>query len=250
MKLKNRRAVLVAILTFSFLYSIWSYVVYLYTNFKYDLHLDNIWIYINYPVSKFLNITGIHIGRMDIPPELYEYTADYFPQSDIVAWGFADLVNTLPCASVFKPLPYLTICFAVFAIFISLILRENLEGDIKAKAVRGAKVATEKDLVRQLKREQKQQQTALFADPILIPHIYETRHILIAGSTGTGKSVVLAQFIASAREQKMLIYDRKGELFAKFGRKKDIIWNPYDSRFCGWNIFNLIEITISNVWIN
>lgn len=43
------------------------------------------------------------------------------------------------------------------------------------------------------------------------------------------------------RNAKQIIYNRKGELYAKFGRQEDILWNPYDKRFCGWTIFNEFE---------
>lgn len=242
MKSKNRKIVGTFILSWGLLYSLWCFLAYGYIKFKYGIELNDIWIYIDYPISKFLNIAEIHFGTFEISPELYRYTAAYFNQHQIVAWGFVDLINALDCRGVFRFLPWGAGFFAALSVLVTFIICKDLDDNTKAKMVRGAKITTAQDLVKQLRREQKKEQSGLFADPILIPHAYETRHVLIAGSTGTGKSVMLCQFIASVRQQKMLIYDRKGELFAKFGREKDILWNPYDKRFCGWSIFNEFEL--------
>lgn len=207
------------------------------------MQLDNIAIFAKYVISKGLDLAGIHFGKFEIPQELYIYIANDFSSNRISAWEFWKLVDIVLPSIAFGILPYMTIFFAVVSIFTAVYARSYLEDDDnQIKAVRGAQITSTKQLVRQLRKAQGESQSGLFAEPILIPHEYETRHILIAGSTGTGKSVILCQFIKSVYQQKMLIYDRKGELYAKFGNKKDILWNPYDSRFCGWSIFNEFEL--------
>lgn len=72
-------------------------------------------------------------------------------------------------------------------------------------------------------------------------------HLAIFGASGTGKSQFLLAFLASffankSSETRVIIVDRKGEFFAHFGRKEDIIFNPFDERSVRWSLFNELDI--------
>lgn len=110
--------------------------------------------------------------------------------------------------------------------------------------VRGSKKVESSRLVKLLNKDCKSIQHPLTAEPLHIPLDLETRHFLTVGSTGSGKSAMLCQFINSMtqRRSKMVLYDRKGELVSKFYSKLDIIFNPYDQRFSGWNVFNEFDL--------
>ncbi len=71
----------------------------------------------------------------------------------------------------------------------------------------------------------------------------EPLHVLVNGATGTGKSVLLRELVASAlsRGDRMVIVDPNGDMLSKFGTEKDVILNPYDSRTQGWSFFNEIQ---------
>lgn len=117
----------------------------------------------------------------------------------------------------------------------------------KAQHVRGAKTVSESKLSKTLRTDFKKSSTGttpLYAAPIVLPVDYETRHILTVGSTGSGKSVMLCNFIdcMTRRNGKIVLYDRKGELITKFYRDTDILINPYDRRFIGWTIFNEFDL--------
>lgn len=76
-----------------------------------------------------------------------------------------------------------------------------------------------------------------------MPTSVENLHILLNGSTGTGKSVLLRHlaFSALARGDRMVIVDPNGDLFSKFGRSTDVLLNPYDQRTEGWSFFNEVR---------
>ena len=68
-------------------------------------------------------------------------------------------------------------------------------------------------------------------------------HMLILGTSGTGKSVALNRFITSLMGNgRAVIYDVKGEFAGKhYDEKKDIIFYPFDERSVSWNFFNEVE---------
>lgn len=66
----------------------------------------------------------------------------------------------------------------------------------------------------------------------------ETKHILICGATGTGKTNALRQLMKQirCRGDRAIIVDTTGDFVAKFFREeKDILFNPYDARTERWH---------------
>ncbi len=72
-------------------------------------------------------------------------------------------------------------------------------------------------------------------------------HMSIFGASGSGKSQFLLAFLSSffankSSKTRVIIVDRKGEFYAHFGRKTDILYNPFDARSVKWSIFNELDI--------
>lgn len=68
----------------------------------------------------------------------------------------------------------------------------------------------------------------------------ETQHILLAGTTGTGKSVCIQELMDQVRDhgQKAIVFDIDGTLVANYYRpEKDILLNALDERCPAWNIW-------------
>jgi len=76
-----------------------------------------------------------------------------------------------------------------------------------------------------------------------MPRAVETLHLLVGGSTGSGKSVLLREMARSAlrRGDRIVVADPNGDMLAKFHREGDVILNPYDARGLGWTFFNEIR---------
>jgi hypothetical protein len=72
---------------------------------------------------------------------------------------------------------------------------------------------------------------------IAYPRGSETRHTLITGTTGAGKTNVMIELIdqIEAKNEKMIIVDTVGTFMSYYKEGRDIILNPLDSRSAGWS---------------
>jgi type IV secretory pathway TraG/TraD family ATPase VirD4 len=71
----------------------------------------------------------------------------------------------------------------------------------------------------------------------------ETLHLLLAGSTGTGKTTAVAELLdgITARGDRAVIVDPNGAYASMFFEPGDVILNPYDRRSPGWSPFSEVR---------
>ena len=104
------------------------------------------------------------------------------------------------------------------------------------EVIRGSKIVTPKDLKIQIKRRREVGAFNIFPNLPLLKDT-EYRHILISGTTGTGKSTLLKWLLAQYREleYRVVVFDSKGEFVELFFRPGiDQILNPLDNRSNFW----------------
>lgn len=77
---------------------------------------------------------------------------------------------------------------------------------------------------------------------IPIPTHCEKEHLSVTGSTGSGKSQAIAEYIESAlaRGDRIICIDPNGGFMQHFYREGETILNPFDRRGQAWSIFNEI----------
>ncbi|CAH7079037.1 Type IV conjugative transfer system coupling protein TraD [Vibrio chagasii] len=74
----------------------------------------------------------------------------------------------------------------------------------------------------------------------LLKQSFEVQHLLINGTTGSGKSVMVLKLMSWIRKRgdQAIIYDKGGALTRKFYHPQtDIILNPFDNRCANWNVW-------------
>ena len=108
--------------------------------------------------------------------------------------------------------------------------------------LRGTRMISHRSLQNRT-REAGQAQVLVADTPI--PTWLETLHLLLAGATGTGKTVALGQIIETIlrRGDRLIIVDPNGTFLSRFFLPGDVILNPFDRRSESWNVFNELRDT-------
>jgi type IV secretory pathway TraG/TraD family ATPase VirD4 len=103
--------------------------------------------------------------------------------------------------------------------------------------LRGTRMISQRSL-QKLTAESGKAQVLVAGTPI--PTWLETLHLLVAGATGTGKTVGIAQIIETLlrRGDRAIIVDPNGAFLSRFYFPGDIVLNPFDKRSEAWSIFN------------
>jgi type IV conjugative transfer system coupling protein TraD len=103
---------------------------------------------------------------------------------------------------------------------------------------KGIKLVKPEVLAKQIRRERKESDIMIGDLPLLKDA--ETRHILVTGTTGCGKTnlfdIILPQI--RRRKNKSIVIDIKGKYVAKYyNPATDFIFNPFDQRSVDWDIW-------------
>jgi hypothetical protein len=113
------------------------------------------------------------------------------------------------------------------------------------RVLRGAKLVTGKELAKhtRLKRRKDAAPVQVEMAGVPIPLTCEPSPFLLPGSTNTGKSTAIDQLLATAlaRGDRAIVIDPNGHALACFGKKGDMLLNPYDKRSPGWSLFNEVR---------
>lgn len=106
----------------------------------------------------------------------------------------------------------------------------------RQRTARGARIADAREVAAQVKKSKTPADIVLGGVPM--PRQAETLHMLVAGSTGSGKSVAIKTMLARLRERgdTVIVVDSGGEFCALFYRPEtDHIINPFDARCAPWS---------------
>lgn len=113
------------------------------------------------------------------------------------------------------------------------------ERALRDRVIAGTLVTTEKELAALTAADA--QSNALAIGSVPIPARFETRHMAMIGTTGSGKTTALRQMLdgIEARGEAALVYDTSGEFIAQYydAKRGDIILNPFDARCAFWTPF-------------
>lgn len=100
--------------------------------------------------------------------------------------------------------------------------------------LRGARLASVKEVNALITTS-----SAFTLDQLHFPLHFERQHILIHGTTGSGKSVAMLKQLLQVRRQghKAALSDVSGAFLARLYQSGDIILNPFDTRSVQWDMW-------------
>ncbi len=117
----------------------------------------------------------------------------------------------------------------------------------RAKRLRGAELASVGELARRVRPLRARIRDAALkrAPPCTIagvpfPDRAETRHTIVSGTTGSGKTVLISDLVAQIRErgERCVLYDKMGSYTRSFhDPARDVLLNPLDARSPRWSPF-------------
>lgn len=106
----------------------------------------------------------------------------------------------------------------------------------KPRLIKGSYVVPAQKLIKHVKKRGKTSSLTLAGVPLY--QGIERQHFLIHGSTGTGKSLIIAELLDGirARGDRAIIYDKHGSFVERYYREeKDVLLNPLDARGQAWH---------------
>jgi type IV secretory pathway TraG/TraD family ATPase VirD4 len=111
--------------------------------------------------------------------------------------------------------------------------------------IRGARIMSGPEFGRSIRRFDRDS-LSIRVGELSFPRKLELMHTMCYGTTGSGKSNLTGQYIDNIlrrRQQRglnerLMIYDIKGEFTGKFYTHKDILFYPFDRRSVRWSFFN------------
>ena len=128
----------------------------------------------------------------------------------------------------------LTLALTALALIFATIFRFGRAQRLE-KLLRGSIVVEADELVRRLKKENQASDLMLAGVPLF--RDTETQHILLTGSTGTGKSSSLYRLMQRIRQRgdRAVCFSPSGDFIEWLYRDRhDILLNPFDLRCPGW----------------
>jgi len=127
------------------------------------------------------------------------------------------------------------------ALFAFMVRRyaNHFGGAVFVARLRGPRMVSQHVLASKTRRKSPQLRFA----GVPVPHAVESTQFFVGGSTGTGKSVCIAEYIDSAigRGDRIVCIDPDGASMRYFLSPGDRLLNPFDKRSQGWSIFNEIR---------
>ena len=138
---------------------------------------------------------------------------------------------------------------AAMALFLVLFWIRGRQLEARRR-IRGAELATARQLrwrIRPLRRRALALVSARAAPApcriagVPYPERAETRHTIVSGTTGSGKTVLISDLVAQIRQrgERCVIYDKMGSYTRSFFDKdRDVLLNPLDARSPRWSPFH------------
>jgi type IV conjugative transfer system coupling protein TraD len=210
---------------------------YFYTNYWMNILMYPFWGLaecMNLMKLVFRNFKGFtYIVDIDYKM-IVKCTPDYFLGSTYARKLIAYLNYTMIQGAIYAVISMVITVFA--SIYYFMRKGKTLKN---TKQLSGIKISNITDFKNTLKKQKVR--TCLTIDKMPIPFEAETKHFMISGTTGSGKSNMINHLLKAIEERgdKAVIVDTTGGFVEKFYQEgRDTILNPYDARTKDWCLWS------------
>jgi type IV conjugative transfer system coupling protein TraD len=107
------------------------------------------------------------------------------------------------------------------------------------KFLRGSRLDIPKNVAKQIRKEKMASDIVIDDMPMIVNS--ETKHFLVHGSTGSGKTQLISKLLDNLRKRgdRVFLYDKGGVYTSTFYRSnQDKILNPFDTRSENWSLWH------------
>lgn len=197
--------------------------------------------YQRYLIEQFVIAKGLFLFRNDAMLQFINPNGDITRvlASDIINARFIQLTIQRSCLDMAEAIFCGLTTTIITFIIIYHWLQKRGEKQTDSKKIRGDSISdvnTVKKLI---------QQTGCLSDMCLdelpLPKDFECRHMLIHGTTGSGKSVCIREILDQIRRRgdKAIIYDKGCDYVGTYYREGiDVLLNPLDNRTTAWHLWD------------
>ena len=204
-------------------------------------HYQNILPYIDATISNKIGLKTSKVTFYNAHGRVLEFSAGDYHNRNAIRKVVRDFKNAFSSA-LLNGLLVLPV-FLSFVIFYFWYQGRQMVAPTQKK---GKNLVSSKQLAYQVTKYNKSQKHFYPYRIASIPYPKgaEQEHTLICGTTGTGKTALIADIIKQIKENgdKAFIYDKSGEFTASFYKEgEDTLLNPFDERSASWEIFSEVS---------
>lgn len=200
-----------------------------------------------YCIERTLWNTGFHYWKCKSLNSFglsLHHEVTYFWEGVKYTSTLANVLNSLDFKNAYDALTVEIQLNSIFAVFVNVVLfgfvvsffKIRGRQDQREQFVQGRLVVTPQELTKAIEEPS----SFKIDGHALLTNHFEMQHLLIAGSTGSGKSVFIRKLLTWIRDRgdKAIIYD-KGCTFvgAFYQPDTDVILNPFDQRCAAWDVW-------------
>ncbi|CAL7962363.1 type IV secretion system protein VirD4 [Gammaproteobacteria bacterium] len=193
------------------------------------------WYWLLAQVNSILKLLNIKMGQFLVPyhGKIYRISPDTYLSYNQFAKNAAAIIPYIKSG--------VTVGFVLsIGVFYGLVKWLIMQGEKQTASqfIRGSKLDVPESVAKQIKKDKMNSDIVIDNMPMIKNS--ETKHFLVHGSTGSGKTQLISKILDCLRKRgdRVFLYDKGGVYTSMFYRDGlDKILNPFDARCENWNLW-------------
>ncbi|CAL7961571.1 type IV secretion system protein VirD4 [Gammaproteobacteria bacterium] len=198
--------------------------------------LQNAWYWCLAKINPILEILDFKLQRFSVP--YHGKTYNISPKNYL---SYAQFVKNAEAIIYYLKAGAIAGFILSLGIFYAVVKWLTAQGEKQTtnQFIRGTKLDSVKNVAKMINKQKVASDIIIDEMPMIANS--ETKHFLVHGSTGSGKTQLISKFLDCIRKRgdKVLIYDKGGIYTSTFYRAgEDKILNPFDARSENWDLWH------------